>query len=105
MDTICSASTCFFQVRRPGESPVFISSTTGLGGLAKQLVKGYKSIHDIYEAINAQEGSKPVKIVIGTAGKEAVLADKVNALAGLLKQDSEVSSNALSIKLEDPTGM
>ena len=67
-------------------------------------MKGYKSIHDIYEAVNAQEGSKPSKIVIGSAGKEAVLAEKVRALAGLLKQDAEVSTKALSIKLDDPTG-
>lgn len=81
-----------------------MSSTTGLGGLAKQLVKGYKSIHDIYEAMNAQDGSRPSKIVIGAAGKEAILAEKVHALATLLKQDSEVATKGLSIKLDDPTG-
>lgn len=67
-------------------------------------MKNYKSIHDIYEALNAQEGSKPAKIIIGANGKEARLVDKVLALARLLKQDAEASSKPLSIKLDDPTG-
>jgi hypothetical protein len=92
------------QVRRPNESPVFVSSTTGLGGLAKQLVKGYKSIHNIYEAVNGQQGSQPVKVVIGTATKEARLVDKVHALEGVLRQEAELQDKALSIKLDDPLG-
>lgn len=83
---------------------MFVSSTTGLGGLAKQLVKGYKSIHDVYEAINAPQGSQPAKIVIGTAGKEARLADKVHAVEDVLKQEAELQNKALSIKLDEPLG-
>lgn len=102
----CSLYSCFsrLQVRRPNESPVFVSSTTGLGGLAKQLVKGYKSIHNIYDAVNAQQGSQPVKVVIGTATKEARLVDKVHAVEGVLRQEAELQDKALSIKLDDPLG-
>jgi len=42
--------------------------------------------------------------VVGTAGKEARLVDKVHALEGVLKQDAELNSKSLSIKLDDPLG-
>jgi hypothetical protein len=84
------------QVRKPNESPAFISATAGLGGLAKQLLKGAKTIQEIWHG-------KGSSILIGMAQRPDSLDEKVYAMRNALQEDLD-GSEPLKIKLDDPAG-
>lgn len=85
------------QVRKANESPAFISSTAGLGGLAKQLLKDTKSVADIWTG-------KGTRIFVGAATVAVKFDDAVWSLRQHFVQGGlQPGRDRLTIKLDDPS--
>lgn len=83
-------------MRKPNESPAFISATTGLGGQTRQLFRQVKTVQELRKSRNAQ-------IALGNVGRAASLDGKVAALAEVLRADP--SGKAFTVRLDDAAGV
>lgn len=81
------------RVRKPNESPAFVSGSAGLGGLARHALQGIHTPEQLWRGRNAD-------IAIGQDGGLEPLDGKVDAV----KQElSGAPPNGLLVKIDDPT--
>jgi len=85
------------QVRKVNESPAFVSSSAGLGGTAKHSLQNVDSVQSLWKGAGS-------KIVTGINCKEESLEAKVAGLAQQLQPAGTGVSQALAIKVDEPTG-
>ena len=85
------------QVRKERESPAFVSASAGLGGQAKQQLRGSTSVH-------AAIRGKGVSLVLGTGARQQSLDGRVGALAEILAAQGIDTDRELTVRLEDAAG-
>lgn len=85
------------QVRKPNESPAFVSASAGLGGVAKQALHGIRSMQELWTARQA-------RIALGSPTEpptEVSLDTRVQSLQHVLAGKVD---DGLVVKIDDPTG-
>lgn len=72
-----------------------MSGTAGLGGQAKQLLKGCKTVHQVWQG-------KGARLALGVVGIEYSLDDRVAGVRDVLREG--IKEQQATIRLEDPAG-